>query len=247
MALNDRGNTENSGKVFLKLGNGKVTREWREKPQDSWIPFGKELKTRTITKGVNEGSTRYFIEYDDVSGKLLNVELKKFDKTSVIEIYLQDGLETFILNIPEESAYGLDFMLRMENIDIDRVLVFKPWIINPDDWFKFTGKKRMTDKVGLSIYHDTFDKSLAVQKTYSKENPNGLPELAAEELRGEIVYNSKDRDNFLYKKLIEWIDNVGKKLRGMESAPGNTKEVPMQSSATNDFFSDDIDDNDLPF
>lgn len=229
MGLNTRSGGGN-GKVFLKLANGKVTREWNEEPKDEWIPLGKEVLTRLVTKGKNAGAKRWYIEYDDVSGKLIDVDLKEMEGgINVIELYLQDGLETFILSIPEESAYGNDFLLKMRNIDVSGEVSFSPWTMSPEEWLKLTGKKRQTDKVGLSIYNGTVDKENAVTKYYTQEEPNGLPDLVQKTIKGKVTYDSDDRTNFLYEELKSWIEDVKKALNGPSSTKPSKEEGTVQS------------------
>jgi len=248
MGVNTR-SSRTSNSTYLKLGDGKITREWAEEPKAEWVPDGLELKTRTITKGKNEGAKRWYVEYEDVDGTLLNVELKKFDKVNIIEVYLQDGIDTYIISIPEESAYGKDFMMAMNNIDFSKVLVIAPWSMTPEEWLKLTGKKRAANKVGLTLYSGSKSKENKVLKYYTKEEPNGLPPLVQKEKKGEITWDSDDQDNFLFKELTDWIEEAKKKLGGASSTSNDVKDiidisVPPVSVADLD---EDFDEDDLPF
>lgn len=251
MGLNTRDGSGSSSKVYLKISNGRITREWKEQPKQDWVPIDKELLTRTISKGKNEGQTRWYVEYSDVSGKLLNVEVKKVEKSNIIELYLQDGPETFILTIPEDSSYGKDFMLKMRNIDITREIYFSPWSMSPDKWFELTGKKRSTDKVGLSIYHDKVEKENAVKPFYTKEEPNGLPPLVEKIVKGEKSYDSTDHDNFLYDELLKWVEEVSKSLNGPSSTAQSSSTVDDAVVVGSTFIEADEEEefnpDDLPF
>lgn len=250
MGLNTREGGNSSSKVYLKIANGKITREWKEQPKADWVPIDKELLTRTVSKGKNEGATRWYVEYSDVSGKLFNVEVKKIDKANIIELYLQDGPDSFILTIPEESAYGKDFLLKMRNIDINRELYFSPWSMTPDEWFNLTQKKRATNKVGLSIYHDKIEKENAVKSYYTKEDPKGLPPLVEKISKGEKTYDSTDHDNFLYDELLKWVEEVSKTLNGPSSTSTDSSVNEGVVTVEGSKFIEEggeIDYDDLPF
>lgn len=229
-----------SNNTYLKLGNGMITREWQEEPKQEGIPDGLELKVRTIEKGKNEGKERWYVEYTDVSGYIINVELKKYDTITIIDIYLKDGIETFVLSIPEDSSYGRSFMFAMRNIDLTREIVFVPWTMTPEEWVELTGgKKPKSNKVGLTMYHDSIDKKNKIERYYTRDTPNGLPELKQETLKGELKYVSTDRDNFLFEELVCWVFETSQALNGPSST---VADIPLDVNAN-----EDISDDDFPF
>lgn len=247
MGLHTKNGNGGSGKIYLKIANGKITREWNEEPKSDWVPIDKELKTRTVTKGKNQGATRWYIEYDEVSGFILNVEVKNLENSNIIELYLQEGPDTYIITIPEESAYGRDFLMKMKNIDITKELFVSPWLMTAEEWLKLTGKKRQSDKVGLSLYLGESTKENAVKPYYTKDNPNGLPPLEEKVVKGKNTYDSTNMDNFLYDELMKWVSEVNAKLNGPSSTKIEAvKEVPSTSSILVSSLAE-IDEDDLPF
>lgn len=201
------GTNQGSGgtrKTFLNISNGKVIQEWKEKPKDEWVPQGKELLSKTISKGVNEGKLRYYVEYDYVSGHITGIELDRSDIGDRIKLTLNDAGDEFILSISTDSAYGESFMNQMNNIDLGVELTLQPWSMTPDQWFDLTGKTVKSNKVGLTLKQV----GAKLEKYYTKENPNGMPQLVQKTVKGKVEWDSTDRDNFLYEELLKFIEKA---------------------------------------
>ena len=193
-----------SRKTFLNISNGKVIQEWKETPKPEWVPQGKELLSKTISKGVNEGKLRYYVEYDFVSGHITGIELDRSDIGDRIKLTLNDAGDEFILSISTDSAYGESFMNQMNNIDLGAEVTLQPWSMTPDQWFDLTGKTVKSNKVGLTLKQ--FGAKL--EKYYTKENPNGMPQLVQKTVKGKVEWDSTDRDNFLYEELLKFIEKA---------------------------------------
>ena len=224
-----------SRKTFLNISNGKVIQEWKDKPRDEWVPQDRELLSKTITKGVNEGKLRYYVEYDYVSGHITGIELDRSDLGDRIKLTLSDKGDEFILSISTDSAYGESFMQMMNNIDVGAEITVTPWSMTPDQWFDLTGKTVKSNKVGLTI------KQLGAKldKFYTKDNPNGMPQLVQKTVKGKVEWDSTDRDNFLYEELLRFIEKA--------NASVSTSVKNSVLAGFEDDTDDDGTDDDLPF
>ena len=222
-----------SRKTFLNISNGKVIQEWKEAPKPEWVPVGKELLSKTISKGVNEGKLRYYVEYDFVSGHITGIELDRSDIGDRIKLTLNDAGDEFILSISTDSAYGESFMNQMNNIDLGAEVTLQPWSMTPDQWFDLTGKTVKSNKVGLTLKQG----GAKLEKYYTKENPNGMPQLVQKTVKGKVEWDSTDRDNFLYEELLKFIEKAN------ASAAVATQNSVFAGLEDSD---DDIDDG-LPF
>ena len=223
-------------RTYLNFSNGKVVQEWKDQPKEEWVPQGYELKTRTISKGVNQGKERYYVEFDGVSGEVLDIALEKTDNGNRIVVTLVDDGKTYILQTDMDSAYGESLLMVMNNIDLTKEITFQPWLMNADEWFKLTGKSIKGTKSGLTIKQD----GVKVSKYYTKEEPNGLPAMVQKTVKGETKWNSDDRDNFLYDEFLKFVDKAKSTLDGKSSKTA----TPDLALAGDD---GEINEKDLPF
>lgn len=230
-------------KVYLNISNGKVIQEWKEKPKDEWVPEGYELKSRIISKGVNQGKERFFIEYDGISGELLDVNLEKTDTGNRMVFTIVDDGQTYILQLDMDNAYGEAFLLRMNNLNVTNPINFKPWSMDAGEWFNLTGKTIKGTKSGLTIYQG----EAKINSFYTKEEPNGLPDLVQKTIKGEVKWNSDDRDNFLYEEFLKFVDKSKSALSGKPIVAAAKKEVLAVVAAGIEDAEILIDEDDLPF
>ena len=137
------------------------------------------------------------------------------------------------------GSYGESFLLRMENIDLSKPLTFVPWLMTPEDWYKLTGKSTKNNKSGLTLKQD----GEKINPYYDKENPNGMPEFKKKTVKGEVKWDTDDRDDFLFNKFVAFCD---KAKNIVVAKPARTVNAPTEAlvSAADDF---DLDDDDLPF
>ena len=116
MGVNSMG-TGGSNKTFFNLFQGKLVLEYDKKEdlltklehmdQDP-EPSGrhKGVQKRKRTKGKNEGKKVFYYEFDSVSGKLTNIELRETDFGEFLNVELtdEDG-EIFVLCLGD--VFGL--------------------------------------------------------------------------------------------------------------------------------------------
>ena len=229
-------------KTFLNFSNGKVVQEWKDKPKDEWVPQGYELKTRIISKGVNQGKERYYVEYDGVSGEILDIALEKTDNGNRIVFTIVDDGQTYIIQTDMDSAYGESVLMCMNNIDLTKDITFQPWLMNSEEWLKLTGKSIKGTKSGLTIRQG----GEKVAKFYTKEVPNGLPPMVQKTVKGETKWNSDDRDNFLYDEFLKFVDKAKTVLAGKPTSVTAPKQV-LDTVAAEEAPDLGISPDDLPF
>lgn len=234
------GNRESSNLTYLSTYGGKITQEWRKEPKAEWIPAGKELKTRKITKGKNEGKTVWYVEFDYVAGILADVSTKGGDYGTQLIIKIKDVDETYQLSLNIDSAQAQHFLLKMNNLDLNEEVSLEPWSMEPDAWFKLTGKTAKSTKSGMTIKQN----DQKIENFYTKEDPKGMPELVIKEVRGETKVDSTERDIFLDDRLKEFIAELKKARESEYAAPrtgGKVTEAPAPSGGSDEEF------DDLPF
>lgn len=234
------GTRKRNSSNFLGIFNGKIVKEWNQAPEEKDLPrdeYGEpmELFERKITKGKNEGKTRYYVEFEYLEGDIENMELEQTDWGESIKITIRFVTDVYELsfgifdNTNGLSAMGRAFLVRLPNIDLDRSVRFEPWQMSGDDFAKLTGRQTAAKtKSGLNLYQDgrtwtykNWDGDTVTSKDkappyYTKAEPNGLPELVQKKVRGKVTYNSEDHDNFLLGMLD---DLIAERYSGNQAEP----------------------------
>jgi hypothetical protein len=212
MALKTRNKGSNG--TYLKIFGGKIVEERQEN-----FTSDNEVKVRENKLG----NKVYYVEYDSVSGKLVNAEMRHVEQINadVLELTIKDGIDNYLLSLNVDSRYGKSFMARMLGIDLD-----KPIEILPYDFENKEGKKIS----GLNIYQD----GQKINSLYTKENPNGLPEAKQVRKGKEIKWDFTDQVNFYYDKFEEFAAKFPDK-----PATEAHEEVSV--------FAEEIEDDELPF
>lgn len=236
------GNKEQNYSTYLSIFNGQIVQEWRKKaPKEEHIPAGKELKTREITMGKNSGNTVWYVGYDYVAGMLTNVKLDtEGDYGSRIILTIKDVDDTYILTIPVKSSYGQSFLFKMLNIDLSKEVSFEPWTMDEEQWRALTGKTKKGGKSGLTIRQGEGDDN-KIENVYTKDEPNGLPDLVRKETREGVKWYSDDRDDFLLGKLEdEFIPAVNGANNEPSKPAGNATNAPAPGADQQEEEEDDL-------
>jgi len=162
----------NTRTIFLSIGDGKITRRVKE-------PTGSS-KQRTTKEGkvVNEEI------YDAVTGIITDIKVTTHDKYGKFwNVYLQDGEDTYCLQMNYSSGYASAFLKALPNVDLSARVKLIPSMKVVD------GKKKVTlfiNQHGRALKH-----------FYSKENPNGLPPMVKTKFKGQEVWDDTDMMQFL--------------------------------------------------
>lgn len=235
------GTKESNYSTYLSIYGGEIVQEWRkEEPSADKIPAGKELQTREISMGKNAGKKIWYVGFDYVAGKLTNVKLDtEGDFGSRIILTIQDVDDNYILTLPINSSYGQSFLMKMTGIDLSKEVSFEPWQMSKEEWKKLTGRDTKNGKSGLTIKQD----DEKIDNAYTKDEPNGLPELIIKKVGKETKVNDDDRMIFLYERLEEFIQAVNA-ADTTSSKPADGKYTDAGAPASDD---NDEDYDDLPF
>lgn len=144
-----------------------------------------------IQKGPNAGKKVQEELYDELEGKILDIfprDHNEYGRSWCILVQ-DDEEEMFQLEFPNASRYMTGFFTRLENCDLGKPVSFRTWSIMQDNGkYKFYG----------TIQQD----GQKISQKYTKDNPNGMPDLAKVVFQGKEQWDSFARDQFL-AKLVE--------------------------------------------
>jgi len=163
------------GGVFLSIADGKLVQQHKEPRRD--------VTTTRITK---TGKTVHEEKFDYIEGKLFSLKTKENDYGKQYILGVQDGDDKFYINISYSSRYATSFLKALPNIDASKPVKLMPW--------SMTDKNDATKKItGITMWQD----GEKIAPFYTKEAPNGLPEMVQVKLKGKMQWDSTDMDAFL--------------------------------------------------
>lgn len=205
------GAVQQSNAIFLTISNGQVCRRVSN-------------PTKTSKERVNKnGVTVHEEYYKGWKGLITAIEVrehKEFGKFWNITLTDSDG--EAILQMNYSSGYSNAFLKTLPNIDLTSEVIITPNL-------RVEGDKKKT-----TVFVTQHGKAL--KHFYTKDNPNGIPQLAQVKLKGKMTWDDSDIMEFLEKMVnTEIIPKLPKGTASSssgESAPDiedveNLEEAPF--------------------
>ena len=213
---------KSSNKHYYKIVNGVIVQEWSKKPT---LPEGTVIKEREDKKG----NKKYFIETGGLVGRILDLKISTTDFGDFLDVEIGDKDGLYVLSITVDSKYFRDFALRLPNVDPEKDITINS--------YSFDDKEKEGRKVqGFTITQDG-DK---IARYYTKDNPNGLPDLEKKRKGKDFVWDSTNQVNFLY----DVIEKYATRLDPFAVTPANSPEDSKEPAEAEE---NDTNFDDLPF
>ena len=201
--------------------------------------MGVQKNSASQLKYVKMKDGKFFLKddpqpYDELQGRLIDIgfDLVEFqkDKGKVKTLYVVLGDEdgTYKLSFVFDNIATTTFLKFLKSSNLDQDIIIVPNLREEEGV-----KKR-------SIFLKQAGKFL--KSYYSKDHPNGLPELKKTKFKGETKWDNGDQLEFLEKVVLEDIKPSLKEYTPPETVVGRpalTPSQPIDQTAPND--------DDLPF
>ncbi len=169
---------QSSNTIYLSVADGNLVRSFREATSES---------TQRVTK---TGKLVHEEKYKDLTGLLVGAETKENDFGKQWCLKFKDGEDNYIVNMPYSSRYSSSFLKALPNIDLTKLVKFMPW--------SMTDKNDATKKVtGITMYQNDGNGFVKIAPAFTKDNPNGLPEMKQIKVKGKIIWDDSDMTDFL--------------------------------------------------
>jgi hypothetical protein len=165
-----------SGKTFLSIADGSIVRRY------------KEANERTKQRITKTGKVVHEEHFSTLSGLIDGFGKREHEYGVDFEITVKDGEQVYQLSMPFSSRYASSFMKALPNVDLTKEVKLRPWSLKD-------GEKTIT---GITLYQP--DK---IAPFYTKEAPNGLPEMVQVKVKGKITYDDDAMMSFLFAKSIQ--------------------------------------------
>jgi hypothetical protein len=164
-------NSQGGNLVFLTISNGKIVRQVKEKTDSSVSRINK------VGREVHEEF------YDSLGGKIKEVLIKENDYGKFWIVKVKSDSQTYQLEINYSGGYATTFLKALPNVDLSIGVTLTPKLIIDGD------KKRSV----LFISQN----GSGVKHYFTKDNPNGMPDLKKIKVKGKDTWDDSDRMEFL--------------------------------------------------
>ena len=164
-------NSQSDSVIFLQIANGKIVRQMKQKVENSVSRVNK------LGREVHE------LFYDSITGVITDVVTREseYGKSWVVSIKSEGKL--YKLEFNYSSGYATTFLKALPNVSFGNIVTLSPKLIIDGD------KKKSV----LFISQD----GKGLKHYFTKDNPNGLPDLKKIKIKGKDSWDDSDRMEYL--------------------------------------------------
>ena len=160
--------------IYLSVADGNLVRQHKEANQ---------YTTQRITKTGKVVNEEFFKE---LTGKLTNISTRENDYGKQWQLTFVDDEATFVVSIGYSSRYAASFLKALPNINLNKEFRLMPWAMKD----KVDPTKTIT---GITLYQN----DVKIAPYYTKENPNGLPQMQKIKVKGKEQWDDSEMMAFL--------------------------------------------------
>ena len=168
MGLN---NSQSESVVFLAIANGKIVRQFKQATEKS---------TTRINKMGREVHKEF---YDSLTGILKDVATKESEYGKFWIVKMQSDGVLYQIEMNYSGGYAASFLKTIPNADLNKEFTITPKLTVEGD------KKKSV------LFVNQMQKGL--KWFFTRDNPNGMPELAKIKVKGKDTWDDSDRMEFL--------------------------------------------------
>jgi hypothetical protein len=187
-------NSQGGSKVFLSISNGKLVRSFKE-------------KTEGAVSRINKAGREVFeMFYDSLEGTITGVGTKESDYGKFLVVQVESNGVNYQLEMNFSSGYSASFLKTLPNVKLsDRVQITPKLTIEGD-------KKKSVCFLNQN--------GSGLKWAFTRENPNGMPDLVKIKVKGKDTWDDSDR--------MEFLENNAKNLFvGSNKMVADNDEVPF--------------------
>lgn len=209
------GNSVN--RIYLGISDGKIVQKCTEHTQ------GAQARTK------KDGSVIFELRFGHITAMLNGISTKETEwqgtKIKSWVLQLSDVGENYQLEFNYDSAYAKSFLKALLNpvVDLMQPLTITPW------------QKIVNDKKKSAIYLSQGNDQ--IEWYFTKDNPNGLPDLVPVKIKGKDTWDDFDQMSFFEAQIAA---KIQPKLKQVSQTSTPAYNPPAQ-------IEEDDSLNDLPF
>lgn len=172
--------TNTSFAPILTIGDGKIVKRVKSQTEKS------------IQRTTKEGKVVHEEKYDSIEGFIKDIKVHEGLYGKTWRISINDGQQDYILDLNYSGGYALAFLKILPNIDMSKAVKITPKLTIEGD------KKKATVFVNQG--------GNALKHYYTKDNPNGLPDLKQIKVKNKITWDDTERMEF-FENYIATMNN----------------------------------------
>ena len=163
------------GATYLSIADGKIVRNHKEAKQGV-----------TVSRTTKTGKTVHEEKFDSITGRIVGLKTHENDFGKQWHLTFTDGEDSYIVTMPYSSRYSTSFLKALPNIDLSKDVKLMPW--------SMTDKQDASKKVtGITMWQD----GNKVAPAFTKDEPNGLPQMKQVKVKGQMTWDDSDMMEFL--------------------------------------------------
>jgi len=166
--------------TYLNVADGNLVRQHKQP---------NERTTERLTK---KGKLVFEERFKDLTAKLETISTRTNDYGTQWQLEFIDGDDTYVVSLPYSSRYASSFLKCLPNLDLSKELKFMPWAMKD----KLDATKTIT---GITLYQD----GEKIAPAYTKENPNGLPQMTKIKVKGKEQWDDSAMMEFLEQTTLK--------------------------------------------
>lgn len=159
------------GGNFITIFNGKFSQRVQEGTE------GAVARKNKLDKLVYEKF------YDNFTGKLVGIKTQDGAYGKQWIFSFQDALDVYHLNLAYSNSFATAFLKMLPNIDLTKEMLVSPSI------------KEVEGKMKSSLFVKQGENW--IKSAFTRENPNGMPQLKQITVKGQLVWDDTDAMAFL--------------------------------------------------
>ncbi len=170
-----------------------------------------EENTEGAVKQTKEDGTVYYeIQRPNFTGRLKKVEVRTHDEYGkFLGLHFVANGEAVKIEMKFDSGYGFGFLTTIPSAKIDGLILIAPYFKDQD------GKKESK----IFVKDETCEGKEWCKQFFTKENPNGLPQLVETTFKGKKVWDNTERLSYFENELIPKLNAGLAKIWGNDAAP----------------------------
>lgn len=175
------------------------------------VPEGTEGAVRRENK---EKKIVYEIFHDSFTGKLVGIRTQDgpFGKNWLFDF--KDGEEAYTLQLSYSNSFAKNFLKILPNADLTKEMK-----VMPSQKIEADGKK----KTSLFVAQD----GVTLKHAYTKDAPNGLPQMEQVTVKGQQVWDDTKQLEFLYNMVVT---TIVPKLPKRETTPATQEALAVDGN-----------------
>lgn len=180
-----------------------------------------------IARVNKQNKTVHEVFYDSFTGKLINIRKRESQYGPQWEFDFKDGKEVYTLQLSFSNSYATNLLKILPNVDLEKEMKVQP------------SQKIVEGKTKSSLF--VSQDGVTLKHAYTKDRPNGLPQMVQVQVKGQLVWDDSARLAFLEAMVkSDILPKLPQQPVAAGAAPTSGLEFGDESGATGAASDDDF-------